>query len=221
VLVLAFDTSTPLVTVAVVDTGGHVVSEHERLAPNKQGELLAPLIHAALADAGAAPDRLGALGVGLGPGPFTGLRVGVVSAAVMADALQVPAHGTCSLDAVLGPAGGDCLVITDARRRQVYWARYDEAGHRVEGPELGPPAEVADRFRGAVPRVAGAGAVLYRECFADFVIDDDTLYPRARTLGLLAAERAERGEPGGVLTPMYLRRPDAQPPGPPKRVTPA
>jgi tRNA threonylcarbamoyl adenosine modification protein YeaZ len=221
VLVLAVDTATPLVSVAVVDGDGRLVAQREELATNRHGELLAPLIDAALADAGAVPADLTAVAAGLGPGPFTGLRVGIVTAAVMGDALAIPTYGECSLDAVLDGSAGACLVVTDARRRQVYWAGYDDDGRRVEGPELGPPADVARTFQGRVQRVLGAGAVLHRDDFAGFDIDETHQHPRARSHGAVAVARLLRGEVGDVLTPMYLRRPDAQPPGAPKKVTPA
>ena len=134
---LAFDTSTPAVTVAVADfepwtypeggwirpvlDGVHLLATQSEVATNRHGELLAPLIAAALSDAGAAPGDIGAVGVGLGPGPFTGLRVGIVTARAMSDALDVPAYGESSLRLIAPVRGG---VATNARRKQVYWAVY-------------------------------------------------------------------------------------------------
>ena len=158
---------------------------------------------------------LGAVVVGLGPGPFTGLRVGLVTAATMADALGRPAYGVCSLDAV---GAGERVVVTDARRREVYWARYD-GDERVEGPAVERPAELAERLRGSGARLVGAGAVLHRDAFDGLPVDDGPGHPSCPALVRLAADRVLGGAPSDPLTPLYLRRPDAVEPGVTKRVT--
>ncbi len=80
-------------------------------------------------------DRVDAIVCGTGPGPFTGLRVGMVTAAALGHALNRPVHGVCTLDAIAHDARPrPLLVVTDARRREVYWAAYDADGHRVRGP---------------------------------------------------------------------------------------
>jgi tRNA threonylcarbamoyl adenosine modification protein YeaZ len=197
VLLLAFDTSTPAVTVALSTGESRTV-----VAPNRHGELLAPLIQELLA--GRRPDGIVA---GVGPGPFTGLRVGLVTARATAHALGIPAYGACSLDALAAPG---IAVATDARRREVYWATYDATGIRAGGPHVGKPADVAETLRQrGVTTVAGAGPRLYPEAFEGFETAG-VEYPDATRL--LAAPRTD-------LTPLYLRRPDAVPPGPPKRVT--
>jgi tRNA threonylcarbamoyl adenosine modification protein YeaZ len=197
VLLLAFDTSTPAVTVAA-STG----ESRTEVVSNRHGELLAPLVREVLG--GRRPDGIV---VGLGPGPFTGLRVGIVTAKTMGHALGVPVHGVCSLDALATPGGA---VATDARRREVYWARYDAAGARVEGPAVAKPGDVAEALRAAgVTHVAGEGPRRYPEAFAGFEAGE--AYPDA--LRLLGAPRT------ADLTPLYLRRPDATPPGPRKKVT--
>jgi tRNA threonylcarbamoyl adenosine modification protein YeaZ len=191
VLLLAFDTSTPAVTVALSTGEARTV-----VAANRHGELLAPLVAEVLA--GRTPEGIV---VGLGPGPFTGLRVGIVTARTMAHALGVPAYGACSLDALLVPGGA---VATDARRREVYWRTEQDP------PGVGRPADVAAALRArGVTSVAGQGPRLYPEAFAGFDLGDE--YPDARRL-LDAPRTAD-------LTPLYLRRPDATPPGPPKKVT--
>jgi tRNA threonylcarbamoyl adenosine modification protein YeaZ len=224
VLVLAFDTSTPAVSVAVVRSDNEILSSLVVVEANRHGELLAPMIREALDTADVGPSDLAAIGVGVGPGPFTGLRVGIVTAKAMSDALDIPAYGVCSLDLVADQHGYDgrpFAVMSDARRKQVYWALYDGAGERIEGPDLGYPQMVSDLLRGRTTYVGGAGADLYREAFADFELATFGLYPSATDLGWRAAETAAARAPADSLTPMYLRRPDAQPPGRPKQVTPA
>jgi tRNA threonylcarbamoyl adenosine modification protein YeaZ len=223
-LVLAFDTSTPAVTVAVVNADREICADRVAIEANRHGELLAPMIRDVLAEADVQPSDLAAIGVGLGPGPFTGLRVGIVTAKAMSDALGVPAYGECSLDLIADQHGyddGPFAVLSDSRRKQVYWALYDADGVRIDGPELGRPDEVADLLRDRTASVAGAGALLYRDAFAGFEIAEFGQYPGAIDLGWRVADRAFVGAPSEDLTPMYLRRPDAAPPGRPKQVTPA
>ena len=147
-MLLAFDTATPLVSVALHD-GERVVVEHSSEQPMKHGEHLAPLIARAMEDAGIVRQDLTAIAVGVGPGPFTGLRVGVVTARTLGFVLEIPVHGVCSLDAIAlevvgtGSATSNFLVATDARRKEVYLASYDADGRRLEGPVVTKPAEVA------------------------------------------------------------------------------
>ncbi|GAB1689359.1 tRNA (adenosine(37)-N6)-threonylcarbamoyltransferase complex dimerization subunit type 1 TsaB [Krasilnikovia sp. M28-CT-15] len=206
-LVLALDTSTPAVTAAlaeVTDDGMRGVAERRTVDPRAHGELLAPQIATLLADAGAAPRQLGAIVAGLGPGPFTGLRVGLVTAAVMAQALDIPAYGVCSLDALGRAAGpGRVLVATDARRREVYTATYTD-GVRTGGPDVARPADVVVD----ADRAVGEGALQYSEVFG-LPIDDRLRYPPGEALIALAADRVRTGAPHEQLIPLYLRRPDA------------
>ncbi|MEA2484723.1 MAG: tRNA threonylcarbamoyladenosine biosynthesis protein TsaB [Thermoleophilaceae bacterium] len=211
-LVLGLDTSTPAVSVALVDDDQRILAESMVVDARRHGELLAAGITAVLREAGADRRDLGAIAVGLGPGPFTGLRVGVVTAASLSDALQIPAYGTCSLD---GLGTGERVAITDARRREVYWARYDAAGHRVEGPDVAKPADLVDELRG-VP-IVGDGALLYAEVFACLDVRPEPRYPSAAAI--VAAIASLVGTPAEPLRPLYLRRPDAEQPGPPKKVT--
>ena len=223
-LVVGFDTATPAVSVALHD-GERVVSEAFALDARRHSELLAPMIAKVMADAGAARGDLTAVAVGVGPGPYTGLRVGVVTARVLGAVLGLPVYGVCSLDVIAvavppgaAPATGgtEFLVATDARRREVYWARYDASGRRLEGPAVGR----ADSIPGAVLLpVAGAGGPLYPEAFGPVIAP---MYPEARTLCEIVAVRPSGAARPPLLPaePLYLRRPDAREPGPPKRVTP-
>jgi tRNA threonylcarbamoyl adenosine modification protein YeaZ len=212
VLILGLDTSTPAVSVALVDLGRGPLTESVVVDARRHGELLADGIRGVLREAGADRRDLGAIAVGLGPGPFTGLRVGVVTAATLSDALQIPAYGTCSLD---GLGTGARVAMTDARRREVYWARYDERGSRVSGPHVSKPADLVDDLRG-VP-VVGDGAQLYAEVFAGLDVRDQPRYPSAALIVDVVAPRI--GSTPEPLVPLYLRRPDAEQPGPPKKVT--
>jgi tRNA threonylcarbamoyl adenosine modification protein YeaZ len=217
VLVVGFDTATEAVSVALHD-GERVVSEAFALDARRHSELLTPLIAKVMADAGAARGDLTAVAVGVGPGPYTGLRVGIVTARVLGAVLGLPVYGVCSLDVIAAavPAGTEFFVATDARRREVYWARYDASGGRLEGPAVGRAASI--QGAGQLP-VAGAGGPLYPEAFGPVI---GPLYPDARTLCEIVAVRPPGAASPPLLPaePLYLRRPDAREPGPPKRVTP-
>jgi tRNA threonylcarbamoyl adenosine modification protein YeaZ len=207
VLVLGLDTSTPAVSVALVDLDSGPLAECVVVDGRRHGELLAQGIRTVLHEAGVDRRDLGAVAVGLGPGPFTGLRVGVVTAATMADALGLPAYGVCSLDAL---GTGERVVLTDARRREVYWARYDASGHRVDGPHVSQPADLVPQLDGVA--VMGDGALAYADLLGGLDLRTEPRYPSAVRIAQLAVD-------AGPLLPMYLRRPDAEQPGPPKRVT--
>jgi tRNA threonylcarbamoyladenosine biosynthesis protein TsaB len=214
VLVLAFDTATPAVTVAVGDEG-QVLAQRTVVDARRQGELLAVSIREVLAEAGLAGGDLDAIASGAGPGPYTGLRVGLVTARVLGSALGVPAYGFCTLDVIAADAaaGREFLVATDARRRELYWARYSGTGARLSGPEVSAP--------GALPAgvpVAGEGAHAYPGVLGEPV---PPRYPSAATAARWCARRLAAGEPLGPPDPLYLRRPDARVPGAPKSVLPA
>ena len=168
-VVLAIDTATPAVTAGVVRrsaAGVEVLGERVTVDPRAHAEQLTPNVLAALADAGVGMAGLDAVVVGCGPGPFTGLRVGMATAAAYGHALGLPVFGVCSLDAIGVDTSGDVLVVTDARRREVYWARYRD-GARIEGPAVERPGRRPRRgvggrriggARGAVrPAATGAG----------------------------------------------------------------
>lgn len=213
-LVLAIDTATPAVTVAVGEVADGVaprlLGERVTVDARRHGELLAPSIEAVLHEAGRTPGDLAAVVAGVGPGPFTGLRIGLVTAATLADALGVPTYGVCSLDAIAyagGPAPGGVLVATDARRQEVYWGLYGPEGRRVDGPYVSRPADVPTD--GCV-LARGAGAELYADVFGLPV--EPPAHPAALALLAVAADRISDGAPSEVLTPLYLRRPDATEP---------
>jgi tRNA threonylcarbamoyladenosine biosynthesis protein TsaB len=180
----------------------------------KHAEQLAPLVDRALAEAGIVRQDLTAVAVGVGPGPFTGLRVGLVTARTLGFVLDLPVYGVCSLDVLAveatdtGVVTGEFVVATDARRKEVYLARYDASGSRLDGPVVGRPADLATD----APAV-GQGAELYSEAFPGHV---GPTMPSAGWLArVVAEERAELRDP----EPLYLRRPDADAPHAPKRVS--
>ncbi|MEU4424998.1 tRNA (adenosine(37)-N6)-threonylcarbamoyltransferase complex dimerization subunit type 1 TsaB [Actinoplanes sp. NPDC024001] len=227
-LVLALDTATPASTAALVevtDDGLFGVVEQRTVDPRAHGEKLAPEIAAALAEAGVRPRDLRAIVAGVGPGPFTGLRVGLATAASMGQALGIPTYGVCSLDALGRAAGpGRVLVATDARRREVYFATYVD-GERVFGPEVARPADVPAALAAAAStvvtsgadhttnhhapdRACGEGALKYGDVFG-LPVEEHLLYPPGAALVAIAAPRIRDAAPSEVLTPLYLRRPDA------------
>ncbi|GGL06060.1 tRNA (adenosine(37)-N6)-threonylcarbamoyltransferase complex dimerization subunit type 1 TsaB [Planomonospora parontospora subsp. antibiotica] len=226
VLVLAFDTATPAVTAALHD-GTRVLSESTTVDARRHGELLVPAIERVMAEAGASLADVTTIVAGSGPGPYTGLRVGLVTAQALATALGVPAYGVCTLDALAYGSGlsEPFLVATDARRREVFWGHYADARTRLSGPAVDKPQDLP----GDLP-VVGAGARMYAEVVGASRLADAPEYPGAGALAALAA--AQLGQPDlaevvaagthPVLSPprpIYLRRPDAQVPSAPKKVT--
>lgn len=177
-MILAMDTATGFCTAACGQRSAGVD------APRGHAEHLAALIREVAPDVSA----LTGIVVGVGPGPYTGLRVGVVTALTMAQALQVPVAGVCSLDG-LGFRLRDGVVVTDARRREVFAARYSN-GLRVEGPLVIAPAEVEQRWPGL--RVLGP-------------------YPGLGEFAQVDAADLLQVPADLPVAPWYLREPDARP----------
>ncbi|CAM3330126.1 tRNA (adenosine(37)-N6)-threonylcarbamoyltransferase complex dimerization subunit type 1 TsaB [Mycobacterium colombiense] len=200
-IVLALDTSTPAVTAGLVRRDDlSVLAERVTVDPRAHAERLTPNVVAALADAGLTMADLDAIVVGCGPGPFTGLRAGMATAAAYGHALGIPVHGVCSLDAIGVRTTGDALVVTDARRREVYWARYRD-GVRTHGPAVSAPADVDPGTASAVagsPEHAGLFGLPVRE-------------PGCPTAAGLVAAVAHWSADPEPLVALYLRRPDAKP----------
>lgn len=220
-MLLAFDTSSSTVSVALHDGDG-VVAEQSSEQAMRHGEQLAPLVAEVLAAAGVSRTDLTAIAVGVGPGPFTGLRVGLVTGRTLGLVLGVPVHGACSLDvlaleaALTGDGEGDrsgdltdgFLVATDARRKEVYLATYDARGARLDGPVVDKPAVLATGRP-----VVGEGARLYPDHFPD------ARGPHRPSAAWLARGVAEGLLEANAPDPLYLRRPDAVAPAAPKRVS--
>jgi len=220
VLVLAFDTATAAVTVALSEwapgESPRLRAEAKIVDRRRHAEVLAPAINTVLGEARVSRSELSAIAVGVGPGPYTGLRVGLVTARTLGAVLEIPVHGVCTLDALAWESRRTepFVVATDARRKEVYWARYDSAAVRVDGPSVGKPADAA------VPGlpVLGEGATLY----ADILKGEAPELPSAGAMAELVVARLSGGAGPELLPPepLYLRQPDAREPGPRKRVTP-
>ncbi|WJY96839.1 tRNA (adenosine(37)-N6)-threonylcarbamoyltransferase complex dimerization subunit type 1 TsaB [Corynebacterium fournieri] len=199
-LVIALDTATTDLVAGIVD--GDRVLAQTCVATRAHNERLMPEITGLLQQANVKFADLGAVVVGCGPGPFTGLRVGMATASALGQALGIPVHGVCTHDAVAAELNGDALVVTDARRREVYWARYAK-GARVAGPDVCKPADLES------PAV---DVVSVPEQLAQLLPVDapSVTYQPPTPAGLVAAaDLAAEPEP---LVPLYLRRPDAVPP---------
>lgn len=213
-----------------------VLAEHRITDQFAHAEQLMPLVRLSLDEAGHSLSQLAAIVVGLGPGPFTGLRVGIATAQALGDALDVPVHGVSSHDATArsylagsapgsSTATGDFLVVTDARRREVYLSAYAGNGSRRFGPAPVAPADVPAGLAehgvrpGGIVGMVGAGAPLLADV-PELQGVPTLLLAGGRSAGLvLAAARALlTGAVPGPLVPLYLRRPDATEPGARKSV---
>jgi len=209
-VVLALDTST-VVNVGLA-RGADVLATAtvgDRMAHVEQ---LTPLVRDCLARAGLPLRDVHRLVVGLGPGPFTGLRVGIVTAQILAAAAGIPLHGVCSLDVLAAqfvadqPVMTDFVVATDARRREVYWAAYAADGRRQGEPRVSPPLDVPRR-----PTI-GPAADLYPDQLAGA--------PGPRSFDAAVLATAGPALPDAGSRPLYLRRPDATEPTRRKSVLP-
>ncbi|MGC4152823.1 MAG: tRNA (adenosine(37)-N6)-threonylcarbamoyltransferase complex dimerization subunit type 1 TsaB [Propionicimonas sp.] len=207
-IVLGIDTSGVVCAGVAVD--GAVAASGVVPDTRAHAEQLMPLVQQVLAEAGLTLAEIDRIAVGVGPGPFTGLRVGVVTAITLGEALGVPVRGVCSLDVLAGQAVEEAvesgrsvvgapsiaaveatasfIVAADARRKEWYWASYEADGRRMAGPFVGDPDELPES-----PKV---GPVTER--------------PIALDAGVLAAIADDLPDAG--LEPLYLRRPDAEVP---------
>jgi tRNA threonylcarbamoyl adenosine modification protein YeaZ len=207
--VLALDTSTAAVQAALVDLDDDelfLTSFRREIDARGHVEKLAPFIEGCLADAGRTVKDIDAVVSGVGPGPFTGLRVGMVTAAAFADGAGIPVYGVCSLDGIGANTRGRALAATDARRKEIYWAVYED-GVREGEPQVCRPSELPDT---RADYAIGEGASKYAD---ELPMDAEAtaIYPDLVKLVELASPRLLAGAPSEQLTPLYLRRPDAQP----------
>lgn len=207
-LVLSIDTAT---SVAVgLARGSEVLATGVVDDSRSHVEQLTPTITTVLAEAGVDLGAVDRIVVGLGPGPFTGLRVGIATGQVLASTTGTPWHGVCTLDVLAAQwalAPEAFLVATDARRKELYWARYETRTGvpvRVDGPHVSAPEMLPD-----LP-VIGPGVEQYRSVLGGRVVEG----PDALDPGTMAVVGPSLPDAGGE--PLYLRRPDAKEPGPRK-----
>ncbi|MET3140347.1 MULTISPECIES: tRNA (adenosine(37)-N6)-threonylcarbamoyltransferase complex dimerization subunit type 1 TsaB [unclassified Arthrobacter] len=220
-LILAIDTSAVASAALVSDDALEgVVASFSTEDTRSHAEVLAPGIEDLLASAGVTGRDIDAIVTGVGPGPFTGLRSGIATARTLAFVWDKPLYGLMSLDAVAlevaesTEAAAEFLVVTDARRKEVYWARYSLADGQLPQLEDGPHVS----FAADLPDLPayGAGAGLYSDVLrAEPGFSNEQ--PDALYLGQFALARLASGKQLLDSTPLYLRESDAQVPGPRKR----
>ncbi len=223
IAVVGFDTATAD-TAVCADRGDEVLYEEligvgSDGSPRHSTALLAEVERAAAAAGGW--DGVGLIAVGLGPGSFVGIRIGLATARGLAASTGLPVAGVCTLD-VLGRGIGETadparcrLAVLDARRGEAFAALYSPAGERLWEPFVAPPSELADRVAGLSepPLAAGSGAVRFRQELASRGADvPDDADPVHRVAARHVCALAETGKNGsdGHLDPIYLRPPDAQ-----------
>ena len=205
-IVLGLDTCLNACSVAVLD-GPTVLVHHTALMARGHQERLAPMVEAAMAEAGVSFDRLQRIGATVGPGSFTGLRVGVAFAKGLASALAIPAVGVGTLEALVADQPGLTVAILDARRDQVYLQVF-ESGVALMAPDVLPlgtaAARLAELSNGRPVTLIGLGASLLAPAFPYAVIRaPDGCDPRQ--VARLAAARSIT-----PIRPLYLRAPDAR-----------
>lgn len=229
-MILGIDTSSSLTSVAIID-GDAILACAEHDDARRHGEVLAGLVTVVMAQAGRPEIRRIACGVG--PGPYTGLRVGIATANALGLAWQVPVHGACSLDALASrlaaEATGPFVVASDARRREVYWAMFDADGNRLAGPYVGKASDIDDEVRRRPWMGQGAAQAAEvvnfsgddsRPTAADVARLVQRLLASGEAIGLpvehLSAHGTDDGSTAAQLAgqrllppiPLYVRRPD-------------
>lgn len=221
--VVGFDTATADTAVCATRGGELLYEELLGLAPDGSPRhstaLLAEVERAATAAGGW--DAVERIVVGLGPGSFVGIRIGIATARGLAASTGLPVSGVCTLDALGralgGPAGPERnrLAVLDARRGEVFAALYSTAGERLWEPLVAAPAELAERAaeQPSPPLAGGSGAIRFRDELAsrgvDVLEDGDPVHRiAARHVCALAEAAPDRGDER--LEPIYLRAPDAE-----------
>ncbi|MDO4909681.1 MAG: tRNA (adenosine(37)-N6)-threonylcarbamoyltransferase complex dimerization subunit type 1 TsaB [Corynebacterium sp.] len=212
-LLLTIDTSTPDLIVGLVnhsDSAFELVIDHSRLNCRDHNEQLVPTIQDALVQTSRTFGDVDGVVLGQGPGPFTGLRVGMATGIAIADARGIPVYPVCSSDAIANTArrkhgAGALQVATDARRREVYSATYDEAGNRISDPEVIKPEELELR---ATTLAVPENPPRLREIFLARNPELNFLPASPDPLGLAEAV-ADFDNTILPVVPLYLRRPDA------------
>jgi tRNA threonylcarbamoyl adenosine modification protein YeaZ len=242
-VLLTIDTSAGT-AVAVVDPDSRsVLAERSTDDSRRHAEVIGPFLAEVLAEAGIGPEGITSVVAGMGPGPFTGLRVGIAAARTFAVArgvafLPLVSHDAVAAETFATDGPGPVVVVTDARRREVYWSAYAAAADAADASRASPHrhgrpaagASVRNRRRGpssppSVVPVRSAGPGLSKPADLDAALGDAADHRRvtaatipAGRLGLLAAELLASGGSFAADEPLYLRDPDVTMPGAPKRV---
>ncbi len=222
-LILGIDTATAQVGCAI---GGHegVLAATQSARGKRHAETLTPAVDFACQQARIGLDEISVVAVDIGPGLFTGLRVGVAAAKAMAYALRVPMIGVSSLDLVAFPVRFTSRLIgacIDARRGELFYAFYRPVPgglQRVSDHTVGSPDDLASEVLAAGEEVllVGDGALRYREVFEGLtkvdIVGEELAYPSATSLVMLAHAQALREQfvKPWDLQPLYLRKPDAE-----------
>ena len=229
-MILAIDTSTALTSVSITDAS-RVVIELEHLDARKHAEILAPMLSEALTHV--ERSSIDAIAVGVGPGPYTGLRVGIATATAVGAAWGLHVYGLCSLDAIAEArsatnAAGEFGVASDARRKEIYWAWYDASGSRRDGPRVGPrdsidPDLLSGPWVGDVGTTQPSEDALFRPHASWVGRRVDRLLRRGAQVATAEVALSAHGDDGGATSdalhgidllparPLYIRRPDAAP----------
>jgi tRNA threonylcarbamoyladenosine biosynthesis protein TsaB len=223
VLILGIESASAQVGCAV---GGHegVLASFHAARGRRHAEALVPAVDFVCRQARVEPEELGAIAVDIGPGLFTGLRVGIATAKAMAQALRLPMIGVSSLDLLAFPVRASSRLIVaalDARRGELFYAFYRHVPggvQRLSDYQLGSPDDLASELQatGEECLIVGDGARRHAVTFASMagveIGDVDTAHPSAAALVALAHPRALREEfvPMWELRPLYLRKSDAE-----------
>ena len=196
-LSLVIDTATSRCAVALIQDKKILWQGHHDGATS-HGSALPALVAQGLEHESQSVEKIEEVLVGMGPGPFTGLRIGIVFAQTFSTARKIPLRGFSSLDAIAKGLSevDEFILATDARRKEIYWATY-RAGKRVSGPNVGSPA----LLEGSDLPIFGEGAVKYRLTTSELA-----QFPDLLGMVLLSADPSQE-----VFEPLYLRRPDAVP----------
>ncbi|HEY4225119.1 MAG TPA: tRNA (adenosine(37)-N6)-threonylcarbamoyltransferase complex dimerization subunit type 1 TsaB [Pseudolysinimonas sp.] len=205
-MLLAIDTSAGT-SVAVVDRDAGILAQADEADTRRHAEVIGILIERVLAEAGVAPAELSGVVAGMGPGPFTGLRVGIAAARAFAFGIGRPVVPLVSHDALALDLDEPVLVVTDARRREIAWSTY------ARSDELGLPVRLGGPLL-AQPEALDTGI----EGYHGYRRVDAAAIP-AGPLGMLGERLFAAGRPFGPSEPLYLRPPDVTPSTGPKRVS--
>ncbi len=211
--ILSFDTALQGCAVAAVSDGGvqHAILRDE---PHGQAEHLMPMIEAVLAQVGTAYADLDAVVTTIGPGAFTGLRIGLSTAKALGLSLDIPVFGISSLQALALQYGGACSVLIESKRADLYVQSFDEAGMPVDAPHTELPAEIEEMGQVFI----GDGVERFKETQSAARVD---LGYRFIDAALLARRFQERGDLFiSDIEPLYLRGADVSlPKSPPRKLS--